>query len=64
MNTDGKRLQLTNCRRSDRYLFDLLDPQNINTLDKIIFGSNTNTYFHLSYTNATRKKINEQMMKK
>jgi hypothetical protein len=62
--SDGNRLQLTNCRRSDRYLFDLLDPQNINNLDKSIFGSNTKAYIHLSYTNATRKKINEQMMKK
>ena len=60
--SDGKRLQLTNCRRSDRYLFDLLDPQNIKHLDQTMFGSNTNTYIHLSYTNAIRKNINEQMM--
>ena len=32
--SNGNRLQLTNCRRSDRYLFDVLDPQHINDLDK------------------------------
>jgi len=61
---DGNRLQLTNCRRSDRTLFDLLDPEKISNLEKSTFGSNINTKLHLSYTNVTRKQINEIMMKK
>ena len=52
---DGNRLQLTNCRRSDRLIFDMLDPKNIMKLQKEQFGSDTDTELHLSFTNKTRK---------
>jgi ATP-dependent exoDNAse (exonuclease V) alpha subunit len=61
---DGNRLQLTNCRRSDRTLFDMLDPKNIMKLQKEQFGSNTDTDLHISFTNKTRKEINHKIMDK
>ena len=59
---DGNRLQLTNCRRSDRLLFDMLDPKNIMKLQKEQFGSDTNTDLHISFTK--KKKQEKQSIKK
>jgi ATP-dependent exoDNAse (exonuclease V) alpha subunit len=61
---DGNRLQLTNCRRSDRLLFDMLDPKNIMKLQKEQFGFDSNTDLHISFTNKTRKEINHKIMDK
>jgi ATP-dependent exoDNAse (exonuclease V) alpha subunit len=60
---DGQRLQLTKCRRSDRILFDLVQPENIMSLTKAHFGKKM-TNVHLSFTNKKRIAINEEMMLK
>jgi hypothetical protein len=59
----GNRIELTNCRRSDRTLFDLVDPANVHKLKYENFG-HTFTDRHLSYTNVKRKEINHFMMNK
>ena len=64
MNLEGNKLQLTSCRRSERKLFDMLNPKNIMKLQKEQFGSDTNTELHLSFTNKTRQQINHEMMDK
>jgi ATP-dependent exoDNAse (exonuclease V) alpha subunit len=61
---NGNRLQLSNCRRSDRLLFDMLNPKTIMNLKKEQFGSDCNTELHLSFTNKTRKEINHEVMEK
>ena len=47
---NGNRLQLTNCRRSDWTLFDMLNPKNIMKLQKEQFGNNVGIELHLSVT--------------
>jgi len=59
----GNRIQLTTCRRSDRTLFDLVDPNNIERLNPNQFGSRF-AERHLSFTNHKRKEINKIMMEK
>ena len=58
---DGQRLQLSKCRRSDATLFNMLLPHNINKLTRADFG-NKFTKHHISFTNATRIKVNKMMM--
>lgn len=60
---DGRRVQLSNCRRSNKKYFNMIHPQNIHKLTKKMFG-NKFTNRHLSYTNAKRKEINKIMMDK
>ena len=60
---DGNRLQLTNCRRSDATLFNMLLPENINKIKKREFG-NKMTDMHISFTNKKRIEINKLMMDK
>ena len=60
---DGRRVQLSKCRRSDDTLFNMLLPENINKITKKDFG-NKFTERHIAFTNAKRKEVNEIMMAK
>ena len=61
--SDGHRLQLTKCRRSDDELFNMLLPNNIEKIKRDDFNNNM-TDRHLSFTNDKRISINELMMNK
>ena len=58
---DGKKLNLTKCRRSDDELFNMLLPENINSIDTKKFETKF-TKQHVSFTNAKRIQINNIMM--
>jgi len=58
---DGNNLTLTTCRRSDKEVYNMCLPENINTLKKDEFTHNK-TKYNLCYTNITRKKINKEKM--
>ena len=64
---DGNRIQLSRCRRADDTLFNICDPDNIKSLKKTDFiKSDDNKMYmkNLCFTNETRKRINNIMMKK
>ena len=50
---DGRRLQLTRCRRSDDELFNTLTPENINNLKKESF-THLQTTINICFTNKRR----------
>jgi hypothetical protein len=58
----GRRIQLTKCRRSDDTLFKMLLPENIGKLKRTDFR-NGFTERHICFTNEKRKNINHEMMK-
>ena len=60
---DGRRIQLSKCRRSDDTLFNMLLPNNIRSITKQDFG-NKMTNRHICFTNEKRIKINRMMMEK
>jgi hypothetical protein len=60
---EGRRLQLTQCRRSDDILFNMLLPEKIGTLKRTDFNSNF-TERHICFTNEKRRAINKEMMDK
>jgi ATP-dependent exoDNAse (exonuclease V) alpha subunit len=60
---DGRRIQLSKCRRSDDTLFNMLMPNNIGNLTKKDFG-NKSTNRHICFTNKTRIAIKKMMMEK
>ena len=57
----GNKLTLTKCRRSDDILFNMLLPENIHKITKATF-ENEFTDRHISFTTATRIKVNHRMM--
>jgi ATP-dependent exoDNAse (exonuclease V) alpha subunit len=57
---DGNRMELTQCRRSDRVLFDAY--MNVSTLDIKQFPVVSLSKLHVAYTHKTRKTVNEQCM--
>ena len=59
---DGHKLELTKCRRADRVMFDLCNPDTINEIDTKQFD-NKFTLRHLSFTNNKRIAINNTCMK-
>jgi len=63
---DGRRLQLSKCRRSDDELFNICNPDNVKLLKKQDFTKSTDNLYitNLCYTNAKRKEINSVMMTK
>jgi ATP-dependent exoDNAse (exonuclease V) alpha subunit len=71
---DGQKLELTKCRRADRVMFDLCNPETINEVDITQFsetavstrvnpGDNKFTNRHLSFTNNKRIAVNNICMK-
>lgn len=54
---DGHKLELTKCRRADRIMFDLCNPETINEIDIKQFEDKF-TSRHLSFTNNKRIAIN------
>ena len=58
---DGRRLNLTNCRRANRELFDLCDPKTIHQVKASQFPSKFMAR-HICFTNEKRKQVNEKMM--
>ena len=64
--SDGQRLQLTKCRRSDDTLFNICNPDNIKKLKKTDFNKASNDLYvkNLTFTNVKRKEINDIMMHK
>jgi hypothetical protein len=60
---DNNNLQLTNCRRSDDKLFNMIQFENIPNLTQDNFNDkNTDTDVNICWTNAKRKEINEKYM--
>ena len=59
---DNNILKLSNCRRSNSILFNLIQFENIPNLEKSIF-SNKETEINICWTNETRKLINDKYMK-
>jgi hypothetical protein len=59
---DNNILKLTNCRRSNSILFNLIQFDNIPNLEKSIF-SNKETEINICWTNEKRKLINDKYMK-
>ena len=59
--SDGNRLQLSRCRRSDDVLFNMLLPNNIEKIQKQDFN-NVMTDAHICFTNKKRIEINKFMM--
>lgn len=57
---DGRRVQLTKCRRADRMLFDLCS--NVASINIADFAATEPTYLNLAYTHATRIKVNDECM--
>jgi len=60
---DGNRLNLTTCRRSDREVYQMCLAENINHINKNDFTHNQSKT-NICFTNATRKQINAEIMKK
>ena len=60
---DGRRIQLSQCRRSDDTLFNMLMPGKIRSITKQDFG-NKMTNRHICFTHERRIKINRMMMEK
>ena len=62
---DSNKILLTKCRRSSKELFELLQIDNIQNLEKTDFNTTPliMTDLHLAYTNRKRKEINDIMMK-
>jgi hypothetical protein len=58
---DGNKLQLTECRRANRELFDLCNPLTINQVQSKHFGSKFGMR-HLSFTNKKRIDVNTKCM--
>jgi hypothetical protein len=58
---DGNRLELTKCRRSDATLYNMLLPENINSIKKSSF-KNAMASRHICFTNKKRIEINKLMM--
>ena len=61
--SDGNRLELIKCRRSDATLFNMLLPENIGKIKKSDF-KNQMTNLHISFTNKTRLAVNKAEMEK
>ena len=61
--TDGNRLELTTCRRSDDILFNLCKFENIMGLGKTNFNSEQ-CFKSISFTHKTRISVNDECMKK
>ena len=63
---DGRRLQLSKCRRSDDTLFNMLNPLNIRNIKSQDFKQSLNRLYmtNLCHTNIKRKEINNIMMEK
>ena len=63
---DGRRLQLSKCRRSDDTLFNMLNPSNICNIKSQDFKQSLNKLYmtNLCHTNKKRKEINNIMMEK
>jgi hypothetical protein len=62
---DGNRLQLSTCRRSDKKLFNLYHPDNVQSTKKSDFKRSnqiSSDKLHLSFTNKKRKEINFKCM--
>ena len=61
---DSNKILLTKCRRSSKELFELLQIDNIQNLEKTDFNTTPliMTDLHLAYTNRKRKEINDIMM--
>ena len=59
--TDGNRLVLTTCRRSDSTVYNMCLPQNINKLTKSDF-THKKTTTNICFTNKCRKQINSEKM--
>jgi nitrogen regulatory protein PII-like uncharacterized protein len=59
---DNNILKLTNCRRSNSILFNLIQFENIPNLEKSVF-SNKETEINICWTNETRKLVNDKYMK-
>ena len=58
---DGKRFQLTQCRRADKTFFELcMDVRTGGSLDVTKFPVTLETMVNLSYYNATRKRVNSE----
>ena len=60
---NGRRLQLTHCRRADNIMFDLCNPETIMNVEESQF-KNEFTDRHIAFTNKKRIEINYIMMKK
>lgn len=58
---DGNRVELSLCKRADDTLFNLCDPKKIHFIQETQF-KHDEQFLNLSYTNKTRKIINEQCM--
>ena len=59
---DNNILKLTNCRRSNSILFNLIQFDNIPNLEKSVF-SNKETEINICWSNETRKFVNDKYMK-
>ena len=60
---DGRILRLTKCKRSDDILFNICDTiKQGKDVDITQFKSNEKSYLNLSFTNKTRKQINNECM--
>ena len=55
-------MKLSNCRRANNILFNLIQFDNIPHLEKSIF-SNKETGINICWTNEARKLINDRYMK-
>jgi hypothetical protein len=60
--TDGNKLILTKCRRSDDDLYNLC--RNIESIDIERFTPNEDTYLNIAYTHKTRMMVNEKCMRR
>ncbi len=59
---DNNILKLTNCRRANSILFNLIQFENIPNLEKSVF-SNKETEINICWTNEKRKSVNDKYMK-
>lgn len=60
--SEGNRIKLNKCRRSDDTLYNMLSDDNIMKLDKKDFNNNYNNNINICFTNLKRKQINEICM--
>ena len=60
---DGKRIQLSKCRRSDDKIYNMCLPENIDNIKKTDFAK-TLCKINISYTNQKRKNVNAELMQK
>lgn len=59
---DGRRIQLTKCRRADQDTFNLCN--NLNKINVENFEPKIETYCNLAYTHQTRIKVNYECMER